>query len=272
MFTFFSQFFAADSLALYAAALLATLHGFRDVFGFLTTGYAFSFASMSIVSFFLYHHTLTPASFLQGAILIAYGLRLGLFVMWRNHESSYKGQLSKIKGFFEGTTNRAKVMMWLALSALYFVMYTPMLYKLRREGKGCGLGSSLIGCTIMIIGLVMEALADYQKSSYKRSQQQRYCDIGLYRWVRCPNYLGDIILWIGNWIAGICGYIHWMHWMISLLGLVAIIFILIDSTARLELAQDERYAKDATFQKYTKTVPVLVPFVHLYSFKSLYGK
>jgi steroid 5-alpha reductase family enzyme len=55
-------------------------------------------------------------------------------------------------------------------------------------------------------GLMLESVADKQKARAKRAQAETYCDTGLYSIVRCPNYLGEIIVWLGNWLAGVPVY------------------------------------------------------------------
>jgi steroid 5-alpha reductase family enzyme len=119
----------------------------------------------------------------------------------------------------------------------------------------------------MFGGLILEALADAQKSRFKAQNPRQFCDVGLYRRVRCPNYFGEIMLWIGNWVVGFAFYTSAMQWIASLVGLICIVLIMMGSTKRLERAQDERYGAQSAYQEYARTVPVLFPFVPLYSLK-----
>ncbi len=125
----------------------------------------------------------------------------------------------------------------------------------------------LLGLALMFGGLILEALADAQKSSFKAQNPHQYCDAGLYRWVRCPNYFGEIILWIGNWVLGLVFYTSALQWIASFVGLVCIVLIMMGSTKRLEQAQDKRYGAQPAYQAYTRTVPVLFPFLPIYSLK-----
>ena len=52
-------------------------------------------------------------------------------------------------------------------------------------------------------------------------------------------------------------------------GLVCIVLIMIGSTKRLESSQNDRYGARDDFQQYTRTVPVLVPFVPIYSLRNV---
>ena len=43
--------------------------------------------------------------------------------------------------------------------------------------------------------------------------------------------------------------------------------VMFSGARRLELRQDKNYGKDPEYQKYVTTVPILVPFIPLYSVK-----
>jgi steroid 5-alpha reductase family enzyme len=93
--------------------------------------------------------------------------------------------------------------------------------------------------------------------------------VGLYQWVRCPNYLGEIIFWLGNWVAAFGAYTSWLRWGVSLIGLTCIILIMMGSTKRLEQKQKNRYGSLPEFQEYIESVPVLFPFVPVYSLERI---
>ena len=89
-------------------------------------------------------------------------------------------------------------------------------------------------------------------------------DTGLYRIVRCPNYLGEMIFWTGVLISGIGAVTGW-QWLVVAIGYIGIIFVMFSGARRLEIRQNKNYGKDPEYQKYVKTVPILLPFVPLYS-------
>ena len=67
--------------------------------------------------------------------------------------------------------------------------------------------SSAIAVTIwpalglMIFGLALEAIADDQKQRAKRADRDAFCYAGLYRKIRHPNYLGEMIFHVGLYCA-----------------------------------------------------------------------
>ena len=55
----------------------------------------------------------------------------------------------------------------------------------------------------------------------------------------------------------------------AFLGYVCIFLIMLGSTRRLEMKQDERYGTNSEYQTYTRTVPVLFPLLPIYSLRNL---
>ena len=53
--------------------------------------------------------------------------------------------------------------------------------------------------------------------------------------------------------------------VLALLGYAGIIFVMFSGARRLEIRQNKNYGKDPEYQEYVRTVPILLPFVPLYS-------
>ena len=261
-----------EILILYVIALVASVRGFTLTVYFISTGYAFSILGMAVTGLWLFRQNLTWYSLLHSLILALYGLRLGLYLLQREFSPSYKKELAGLKDRANGIGFAKNIGIWLGVSLLYVVMFSPNLFGLLGSLQpitGLGLASQILGLTIMFGGLGLEALADKQKSAFKAENPQQFCNIGLYRWVRSPNYLGEIIFWIGNWVMGLAFYTTPLRWVISLVGVVCITLIMLGSTKRLEYSQDERYGTLSEYQNYIQNVPVLIPFVPVYSLKKI---
>ncbi len=114
-------------------------------------------------------------------------------------------------------------------------------------------------------GILFESTADMQKSIAKAQNPNRFCDSGLYRIVRCPNYLGEIIFWTGVFVTGITAYNGVLQWIAAITGYVCIVYIMFGGARRLEIRQNRNYGTDEEYQAYVKTTPILIPFVPLYS-------
>jgi steroid 5-alpha reductase family enzyme len=57
------------------------------------------------------------------------------------------------------------------------------------------------------------------------------------------------------------------QWALSLLGFALITWVMFSGARRLELRQDKNYGADPEYQEYVRTVPILIPFIPLYSVK-----
>jgi steroid 5-alpha reductase family enzyme len=73
-----------------------------------------------------------------------------------------------------------------------------------------------------------------------------------------------MIFWTGVVIAGITAVSGW-QWLIVAIGYMGIIFVMFSGARRLEIRQNKNYGNDPEYQKYVKSVPIMVPFIPLYS-------
>jgi steroid 5-alpha reductase family enzyme len=253
-------------------ALVISSIGFYRVVYFISIGYAFSIVAMAITTPLRHFENLTWASALQNIFLVLWGLRLGIYLVQREFRASYRKELTNVHQRSAGMTWGRKALIWVSVSLLYVLMFSPSLFSLITLSVTSSWMFYLVqiaGLLLMGGGLVLEAVSDKQKSDFKAQFPNQYCDVGLYRWVRCPNYLGEITFWVGNWMVGAMFYNTLMKWIASLAGVVCIVLIMMGSTKRLERSQDERYGNQLKYQDYIRTVPVLFPFVPVYSLKNV---
>jgi steroid 5-alpha reductase family enzyme len=241
--------------------------GFRRTDYFVSLGYGFSIALQAVVFPLAYLGTLDFWLVAQSLLLLAYGLRLSSHLIARERQPSFARELEASKERSRHIVGGLKAVIWLTVSALYVAMYSPALISLSRAGEGVALPSMGWGLLVAVIGLGIESLADRQKSRFKAEHPSRFCDVGLYRVVRSPNYFGEMIFWFGIFVSGISAYASWLDWGLALVGMVCIKLIMVGSARRLELKQTERYGGDAAFQEYVREVPILVPMVPVYSLR-----
>ena len=62
------------------------------------------------------------------------------------------------------------------------------------------------------------------------------------------------------------GALHGLvQWLVALVGYLGIIFVMFSGARRLEIRQNKTYGSDPEYRRYVSTVPIMIPFVHLYS-------
>ena len=249
---------------LLGVCLLVSAIGFKNYVWFISLGYGFSIAAEGLTLLLLFRDSLTTGTLLCCALLVAYGFRLGGYLAIRERKSaSYqKNMTGEIK---DGKTIPfgVKFAIWVTCAALYVTQVCPVFYRLHN-----GTGSDLftyIGAAVMAFGLIFESVADLQKNAAKKVNPRRFVDTGLYRIVRCPNYLGEMLFWTGCFLSGIGSLTGAGQWIMAVIGYAGIIYVMFSGARRLEIRQNKNYGEDPEYQKYRKTVPILLPFIPLYS-------
>lgn len=253
--------------------LLVSAIGFRKVVYFISIGYGYSIAAMALLSLAVasLSSRLEPIAALQAALLAAYGLRLGTYLVIREGKAAYR-ETQEADGDRGGASGLGpKLAIWLTVALLYVAMFEPCTARFaaaaaRRPDPAPALSAA--GLALMAAGILIESVADRQKSAAKKVSPKRFCDSGLYRFVRCPNYFGETLVWTGNLLAGAALLGTWLSWLLAAIGYLSILLIMKGSARRLELKQGERYGSDPEYQAYARRVPILVPFVPIYSFKN----
>ena len=248
---------------LFAVCMLVSSIGFKNYVWFISLGYGFSIAAEGLVMLILYGQSLSIGTIVCCVLFMIYGCRLGGYLAIREFGSSaykknMKGEIKDGKSVPFGV----KIAIWVTCALLYVTQVSGVMYRLQNFGRDNAF--VYIGAAVMLFGLVLESEADIQKNNAKKKNPKRFVDTGLYRLVRCPNYLGEMIVWTGVLISGI-GFVRGWQWIIVAIGYIGIIFVMFSGARRLELRQNKNYGNDPEYQKYVKTVPIMVPFIPLYS-------
>lgn len=259
-------------LILLAISLVVNTLGFRYFVYFVSIGYTFSIVGMCLAALLIFRAQVNIFAALQMAGLLIWGIRLGVFVLRREAQPSYQKEKESIQKQYGGITLPVQFLIWVFVSLLYVIMFLPALFNLSNPplfSVPLTYAFELGGAAILFGGLALETIADRQKSAFKAHYPRQFCAVGLYRWVRCPNYLGEILVWLGSWIMAMPCYADLWQWLGSLIGFACVVLVMMDSTKRLEISQDERYGELPEYQAYIRSVPVLFPFLPMYTLKNV---
>ncbi len=257
---------------LMAIALVVSSIGFYRMVYFISIGYAFSIAAMVVALLVVGWDRVGWLSFVQNMLLLLWGLRLGLFLVQREwRQNSYRQQAEAMHGSSAGLSVGVRFLIWLTVAALYVSLFAPSLFATmgRAPLPAWAMALQVAGVLVMAGGLTLESVADAQKSAAKEVAPRDFVSTGLYGLVRCPNYLGEMLFWAGNFVAAMGFYLVWGAWAISLIGVICLILIMLGSARRLEHAQDARYGEQPAYKRYVATTPVLFPFVPIYTLRNL---
>ena len=191
------------------------------------------------------------------AMVVIWALRLGTFLLMRNIRSGGDDRFEEIRrdplrflsvwtiqGLWVSLTAAAA---WIAISTAASAPADWILW---------------LGAVIWALGFAIEVVADWQKNRFTQQPQNsgRFIDSGLWSIVRHPNYLGEILLWIGVFIAATPSLLGW-QWVALLSPVfVALLLTKVSGIPLLEAKAARKWGDDPEYQAYVARTPRLIPF------------
>lgn len=249
---------------LFIAALLLSALGFYRYIYFLSIGYGVAIAGEGLVLLWNYHGKISQVEFLLVVLLICYGIRLSSFLIYREMKStSYRKRFAEVIKTEKPVGIGLKVAIWVPVSLLYVAQVAPIYFRLDNGAQAESI-LLLLGTILMVLGLSLETIADFEKSKQKKERPDMVATEGIYRMVRCPNYLGEILFWTGVLVSGVNALEGAMQWTISIIGYICIVFIMVNGTKRLEERQQQSYGTNKEYIEYSNRTPILFPILPLY--------
>ncbi len=256
---------------LLAVCAVACAVGFYKFVYFLSIGYGFAIAAggVAVLVMWLVDPSATPLwiVLIQTALFVAYGARLSGFLLVRELKNVTFKKTDVAKDTL--AKNGEKKMpvfvlatIWVFVSVLYVAQVSPMLF--RYDNGATDYILPIVGFAISVLGLVLEAIADKQKSAQKKARPDMVATKGLYRICRCPNYLGEITFWTGVFVSGITAYQGAGQWIIAILAYIAIVYIMFNGAQRLEKRQMARYGENEEYNAYANKTPIIIPLLPIY--------
>ena len=254
-------------LILLAVSMAVSGLGWIYFIYFFSIGYGFGVSALAVTLAIVFKDAITLPTALICAVMFIFGCRLGLYLLTREKRSPeykkilYGPDAAKKKPLF------VVIMVWLFCALLYIGQISPLAFYLANKTHGAAVNEvwPWIGVITMAIGVILESVADAQKKAAKKINPNRFVDTGLYRLVRCPNYLGELVIWTGSFIVCFGACCNLWQWIIAILGYLGIVYVMFSGARRLELRQDLVYGSDPTYQAYRSKTPILLPFIPLYS-------
>ena len=116
-----------------------------------------------------------------------------------------------------------------------------------------------IGVVIFILGFAIEIIADNQKSKFRsiEANKDRFITTGLWAKSRHPNYLGEILLWLGVAIISLSSLSGWQY--LTLISPIFTYFLLVyvSGVRMLEERGEKKWGHNEEYIKYKSTTPRL---------------
>ncbi|MFS8117880.1 MAG: DUF1295 domain-containing protein, partial [Microcoleus sp.] len=157
--------------------------------------YSITFATLAIFGF-----SQSDQNNLDKLILILvlmWAIRLGSFLFIRINKI---GKDVRFDGMREQFTRFLKF--WLLQGATVFVVMLAALIGYEQNNSIIG-PITLLGIVVFLSGLIIESIADAQKFGFNSQIKNKghWIDVGIWRASRHPNYLGEIMVWLGIYLS-----------------------------------------------------------------------
>ena len=250
-----------------ATCLLPTCGGyFSREFG---VSYAYG-AATSLTAWFVLRRKIlavtNPSKWVtwHAAAVIFYGIRLSAFLLYRQQNSKrIKEMQEKIEQRAVSSGSRlSRTPFVLSCAYLYYGLCAPLnlsaLMATRSFGNLDMIFKGLVAMTWL--GFLVAALGDFTKSFIKaRKGEDHLVTGGIFRFLRHPNYTGEMIGWTSSGLAGLVAFISlnqfkrplpWFYLASNALGVVGINFVLLLATRNLERRQAERYGGQEVYRNW----------------------
>ena len=215
------------------------------------------FVLLAVTEFVVRGPDLNPRSLSVLFLVIVWGGRLATYLAMRSNGKPEDPRYADMRTAWgsKWVFNTYTRVFWLQGVLLYFASL-PLLAALRLAPTPLT-WIDQAAQSIAMFGLLIEAIADYQKNKFKSDPANRgkICDVGLWSKSRHPNYFGEMAFWVG--IATFsCHQIgeFWWAW----LGPALIIFLLL-KVSGIPLIE-KRYDGRKDYEAYKRRTNLLVPF------------
>ena len=190
------------------------------------------------------------------SLIIIWTLRLGSFLFFRIKKAGEDKRFREIKKSFS----------WFFMAFTFSGMWVSICALCALTGISNGIeltGVTYIGILLFVIGFTLEIIADTQKTNFRKlkDNKDKFITTGLWKYSRHPNYLGEIILWIGVAIISYSSLeINQLFTLISPI-FTYLLLVHVSGINLLEKSGEKKWGDLNEYKKYKKETPRLFWFI-----------
>jgi len=121
----------------------------------------------------------------------------------------------------------------------------------------------IIGWIIWIIGFFCESVSDHQRFTFRMDPNNKgtWCQTGLWRFSRHPNYFGEICCWWGCFLSCASILAGWRWFCIIGPIFITVLLMFGSGVPTTEKSTDNKFWNIPEYQEYKRRTPVLIPFI-----------
>ena len=211
--------------------------------------------------FFIFFKTNTVDSINLGSLalstfIIIWSLRLGTFLFLRIKKAGKDRRFNEIKKSFS----------WFFMTFSLSGMWVTICSICALPGIANGIifsSTTIIGIIIFTIGFTIEIIADSQKTKFRAmdDNKDKFISIGLWKYSRHPNYLGEIILWLGISLISFSSLEGLQY--ITLISPIFTYLLLVNVSGinLLEKSGEKKWGHLDSYKSYKENTPRLIGFL-----------
>jgi steroid 5-alpha reductase family enzyme len=216
--------------------------------------YSLTFAVLAVV--LLFTGAAEPIQLVASLLVVVWAVRLGTYLFRRIMRM-------KVDHRFDGMRDDPLrfARFWLLQAITVAVVMLPVTYLLDRDDPP-GIGAwSIAGAAVWLVGLLVEAIADAQKSAYKAKAENRdrLVASGLWRYSRHPNYFGEMLVWWGLFLYTVPVLHGAAFAVVAGPVFITLLLLFVSGIPPLERSAEEKYGNDPAYREYKRRTSILVP-------------
>ena len=194
-------------------------------------------------------------SLILSIVIIFWALRLGSFLFLRIKKAGEDKRFKEIK------TSPTRFFMTWSLQGMWVSLCSAC--ALTALANPNGIQTNLLfyfGLFIFLSGFILEIIADTQKSKFRSNTKNKnlFINTGLWSFSRHPNYLGEIILWLGISIMSISALNEWQYVTLISPVFTYVLLVYISGVRLLEESGKEKWGHLKSYKEYIKKTPRLL--------------
>ncbi|MGB2286787.1 MAG: DUF1295 domain-containing protein [Porticoccaceae bacterium] len=189
------------------------------------------------------------------AMIVIWAVRLGSFLFWRIKKDGQDKRFVVMKTKFFWF-----LMTW-TLGGLWVLVTMAAGLAAMTSDTTVALGPlSYLGIGLWIAGMLIEVIADQQKTQFRKDPQNRdrFITTGLWAWSQHPNYFGEITLWLGLALLAIPVLSGWQLATLISPIFVYVLLTKISGIPLLDRLAQKKWGSDPEFIAYTQSTSVLM--------------
>jgi len=212
-----------------------------------------SITYLSVVLFTLYSSAVKPIeSLVVVACVVVWAIRLGSFLFLRIKKDGEDKRFRSIKPSF------TRFFMTWTLQGTWVSMCLLCVLTAISSNTGVGSGFTFwLGLFLFVVGFALEVVADIQKSNFRKllSNKDKFITSGLWGRSRHPNYLGELVLWIGIAVMSIASLEGLQYLTLISPLFVYVLLMYISGVRMLEESGEKKWGHLDEYKKHVQDTP-----------------